>query len=81
MINENENSDIQLSPREVEILQLISQGVPFKAMPGLACLSLGTIRNYAQTARKKLGAQSNAQAVRIAIEIGILEIGKYSDIA
>jgi len=35
---------------------------------------LGSVRNYAQSAREKLGAQSNAQAVRIAIEKGIIEV-------
>jgi len=37
-------------------------------------ISLGVARNYAQSAREKLGAQSNAHAVRISIEKGILEI-------
>lgn len=67
---------IQLSPCEAKILQLISLGVPLKAIAPKVFMSLGTVRNYAQSVRKKLGAQSNAQAVRIAIEIGVLEVGK-----
>lgn len=63
-----------MTPREVEILQLISLGVPFKAIPMRLSISLGSARNYAQSARCKLGAQSNAQAVRIGIEKGILEV-------
>jgi len=53
---------------------LISLGIPFKAIPRRMSISLGVARNYAQSAREKLGAQSNAHAVRISIEKGILEI-------
>lgn len=68
--------EIKLSPCETEILQQISLGIPLKAIAPRVFMSLGTVRNYAQSVRKKLGAQSNAQAVRIAIELGILEIQK-----
>jgi len=37
-------------------------------------ISLGVARNYAQSAREKLGAQSNAHAVRLAIELGLIKI-------
>lgn len=70
----NTIDEIKLSPCETEILQLISLGTPLKAIAPRLFMSLGTVRNYAQSVRKKLGAQSNAQAVRIAIEIGILEV-------
>ena len=65
---------IRLSPRETEVLQLLSLGVPYKTIQSRLSISLGTVRVYAKAAREKLGAQSNAQAVRLAIENGIIKL-------
>jgi DNA-binding NarL/FixJ family response regulator len=69
-----EEKRLHLSPRETEVVRLLSLGVPLKGIPLVLGISFGVARNYASSARQKLGASSNAHAVRLAIEHGLLEI-------
>jgi len=63
-----------LSPREIEVLQLLSMGFCIMDIAEKLSISIGVTRNYAQAARCKLGAYSTAHAVRIGIEKGIIEV-------
>jgi DNA-binding NarL/FixJ family response regulator len=64
----------KLLPQELEVLRLISVGVPFKEITRSLHITLGVARNYSFGARQKLGARSNAHAVAIAMKLHLLDI-------
>jgi two-component system response regulator DesR len=70
---------MKLNQRETEVLRLLSLGYPMKAISIKMSISLGTVWNYAQSARNKLGACSSTQAVRMAIENGFIEVDIHHD--
>ncbi len=53
----------QLSEREMEILQLIAQGLSNRDIAGKLFLSEGTVRNYVSSVLGKLHANDRAQAI------------------
>jgi two-component system, NarL family, response regulator DesR len=61
-----------LSPREREVLQLLSEGLSTRAVAATAHLSHNTVRSYVQTALSKLGAHNRLHAVAIAREAGLI---------
>ncbi|MGX1829935.1 response regulator [Paenibacillus taichungensis] len=63
----------ELTPRELEILQLVSKGLRYKSIASKLYLSDGTVRNYASSAYMKLGVRNREEAVEKAREAGLLE--------
>jgi DNA-binding NarL/FixJ family response regulator len=62
-----------LTPRQLEILQLLSAGHSYEQI-GLALdLSVNTIRSHLRTIYDRLGASSKVEAVMIGVELGLLE--------
>jgi DNA-binding CsgD family transcriptional regulator len=55
----------QLSPREHEILGLLSEGLTGKAIAGRLFLSPETVRTHIRNATKKLGAKTRVHAVAL----------------
>lgn len=64
----------ELSPRELEILKLISTGKANKEIAGLLSISEGTVRVHASNIFSKLGCSDRAQAVAAAFQRGIIHI-------
>jgi DNA-binding NarL/FixJ family response regulator len=56
-----------LSPREVEVLQLIGQGLSTREIAERLHRSVKTIETHKQTLKTKLGADSPAQLIRLAL--------------
>src|SRR5437899_1001091 len=61
-----------LTPREVEVLSLLSEGVSNQQMAEKLVLSMHTVRNHVQNVITKLGAHSKLEAVATAVREGIL---------
>jgi LuxR family transcriptional regulator, maltose regulon positive regulatory protein len=61
-----------LSPRELEILQLIAQGLSNHAICERLFLALSTVKGYNQRIFEKLQVQSRTEAVARARELGLL---------
>jgi DNA-binding CsgD family transcriptional regulator len=62
-----------LTPRQQEILQLLSAGHSYEQI-GLALdLSVNTIRSHLRTIYDRLGASTKVEAVMIGVELGLLE--------
>lgn len=61
-----------LSPRELECLQWTSEGKTVWECGKILGLSPHTVRCYLESARHKLGASSNTNAVSIALKSGLL---------
>ena len=64
----------ELSPRELEILKLISNGGSNKEIATLLNISEGTVRVHASNIFSKLGCSDRAQAVTEAFKRGIIYI-------
>jgi DNA-binding CsgD family transcriptional regulator len=64
----------QLSPREKEVLDLVSKGETSRGIAKLLSISARTVEHHVINARKKLGAKNIQHAVRIGIERGDINI-------
>ncbi|MBY0594955.1 helix-turn-helix transcriptional regulator [Bacillus bingmayongensis] len=61
-----------LTKRELEILELLSQGSRYKTIASTLYLSNGTVRNYASNLYEKLGVKNREEAVQKAKDTGLL---------
>jgi PAS domain S-box-containing protein len=64
--------DLRLTDRELEVLQLLGEGVSTRAISERLFISLNTSRNHVQRVIGKLGAHSRLEAVAIARRSGLL---------
>ncbi len=64
----------QLGPRETEILRLLASGLTSEAIAELLNLSTKTVRNHHYTIKSKVGAQTDAHLVWLAISAGLVSI-------
>jgi DNA-binding NarL/FixJ family response regulator len=62
--------DVGLSPREVEILALITQGLSNQQIAERLFLTINTLKTHIRGAYRKIGATSRAQAVAWALQHG-----------
>ena len=60
-----------LSKRQLEVLQMVAQGLRNKQIAWELGLSEKTIKMHRGIAMEKLGAQSSAEMIRLAVEAGI----------
>lgn len=63
-----------LTPRELEVLALIAEGLPNKAIAGRLGVSEHTIKFHVNAMLGKLGAQSRTEAVTIATRAGLMTL-------
>ncbi|MFI0820455.1 DNA-binding response regulator [Streptomyces sp. NPDC021098] len=61
-----------LTPRELEVLRMASEGEEATRIAARLFLSVGTVRNYLTSAVTKLDARNRVDAIRIAREAGWL---------
>lgn len=62
-----------LSPREMEVLQLLAEGHTNKEMAGFLRISIKTIEKHRHNVMRKLNIHDTASLTRHAIESGIIE--------
>ena len=62
-----------LTPREREVLDLMVEGASTERMAMLMCVSTNTVRTHVHSVLRKLGVSRRAQAVRRAVEIGLIQ--------
>ncbi|MFP3991479.1 response regulator transcription factor [Streptomyces sp. E11-3] len=65
-----DSPDVPLTPRELEVLRLASQGADAAEIAGCLFLTKGTVRNYLTAIVSKLGARNRIDAIRRAQEVG-----------
>lgn len=63
-----------LGPRETEILRLLASGLTSEAIAGLLNLSPKTVRNHHYSIKSKIGAQTDAHLVWLAVGAGLINI-------
>lgn len=64
-----------LSPREVEVLQMVAEGYSNKEIAGHFGLTEHTVKNHLTGIMRKLGARDRAHAVVLALRQGRLLLG------
>lgn len=65
--------DVDLAPRELEVLQLIADGRSTKQIASTLHLSESTVKTYLRTLFEKLGASHRAHAVALAIRYHLID--------
>ena len=68
----NDTNFFQLSDRENEILQLLSQGLENKEIGNKICISPNTVKKHCISIYQKLHVNSRSQALRIAYTKGLI---------
>ena len=63
-----------LTAREMEILALMAEALPYKAIAGRVFLSVNTVRKHVQSILSKLGAHSRLECVLVARQRGLIEL-------
>ena len=62
-----------LSPREMEVLRLVAEGLPDKEIGATLYVRRRTVRTHVSNIMQKLGARSRTDAVRIALQVGLFQ--------
>ena len=62
-----------LTPREVDVLQLLVEGLTNQAIAQVLGLSAGTVKSYVQTILRKLDVSDRTQAAVKAIRAGLVK--------
>jgi DNA-binding NarL/FixJ family response regulator len=65
--------DDPLTPREVDVLQLLVEGLTNQAIAQVLGLSAGTVKSYVQTILRKLDVSDRTQAAVKAIRAGLVK--------
>jgi len=63
---------LALSPRELEVLSLLSTGLLVSAMAVVMFVSLSTAKTYVSRVYEKLGATNRANAIMTAMRLGLI---------
>ncbi|MEE4662105.1 MAG: response regulator transcription factor [Halieaceae bacterium] len=67
-----EESEVRLTPRQVEVLQLISRGYKTQEVADLLQLSPHTVHDYIKDIYRELGINSRAEATMVASRMGLI---------
>jgi LuxR family maltose regulon positive regulatory protein len=70
----NINDDVRLSPRETDILNDLYHGLSRSEIAANHGLSINTVKLVLSTVYTKLGAESIADAIRIALERKLIKV-------
>jgi DNA-binding NarL/FixJ family response regulator len=63
---------LALSPREIEVLHLLCDGLSIPAIAGRMFISYSTAKTYVARLYQKLGAANRAQALMVAVQHGLV---------
>jgi two-component system response regulator DesR len=66
------NPAVRLSPRELDILQHLAEGLSNPEVAATLCLSRHTVKQHTSSVYRKLGVRNRAQAASRAQELGLL---------
>ena len=63
-----------LTPREIEVLELLAEGLSNKGIAGRLGISDQTVKFHVASISGKLGARSRTEAVRLAVRRGLITL-------
>jgi DNA-binding NarL/FixJ family response regulator len=64
-----------ISPREVEVLELLVSGLSCRGVAEELCVAVSTVQTHVRNAVRKLGATGQLHAVVLALRAGEIELG------
>ncbi|HET9801756.1 MAG TPA: response regulator transcription factor [Candidatus Acidoferrum sp.] len=70
--NDSKRESLGITPRELEILELIAQGLSNREIAGKLFVSENTVKTHSSRVFDKLGAKRRTQAVQLGKEFGLL---------
>jgi len=70
--DEKKREDLNITRRELEILELVAQGMSNREIAGKLFVSENTVKTHCSRAFDKLGAKRRTQAVQLGKEFGLL---------
>ena len=70
--NEKRREELHITPRELEILNLIAEGMSNRAIADRLFVSENTVKTHSSRVFDKLGAKRRTQAVQLGKELGLL---------
>jgi DNA-binding CsgD family transcriptional regulator len=70
--DERRREDLGITRREMEILELVAQGMSNREIAGKLFVSENTVKTHCSRAFDKLGARRRTQAVQLGKELGLL---------
>jgi DNA-binding NarL/FixJ family response regulator len=73
-IDENETIDEHLTLREVQVVELLAEGLPNKAIAARLGISDQTVKFHLASILGKLGAANRTDAVRLAVRRGLITL-------
>src|SRR5471030_604289 len=71
---DEEGFDESLTPREVQVLELLAEGLPNKAIAERLRISDQTVKFHVSSISGKLGAKNRTDAVRRAVRRGLITL-------
>ena len=71
--------DEPLTPREVQVLELLAEGLPNKAIAARLHISDQTVKFHVSSISGKLGAKNRTDAVRRAVRRGLITLVRFQD--
>jgi NarL family two-component system response regulator LiaR len=72
VLDERKREDLHITRRELEILELIAQGLSNREIAGKLFVSENTVKTHSSRVFDKLGARRRTQAVQLGKEFGLL---------
>jgi len=72
VLNDKKREDLSITPRELEILELIAQGMSNREIAEKLYVSENTVKTHSSRVFDKLGAKRRTQAVQLGKEFGLL---------
>jgi ATP/maltotriose-dependent transcriptional regulator MalT len=70
--NERKREELGITPRELEILGLVAEGLSNREIAGKLFVSENTVKTHCSRTFEKLGAKRRTQAVQLGKELGLL---------
>ena len=71
-VDERKREELGVTPREMEILELVAQGLSNREIAERLFVSENTVKTHCARAFDKLGARRRTQAVQLGKELGLL---------
>ena len=72
VLNQSKQQDLGITRREMEVLELIAQGMSNREIAGKLFVSENTVKTHSSRVFDKLGARRRTQAVQLGKEFGLL---------
>jgi DNA-binding NarL/FixJ family response regulator len=70
--------EVRLTPREMEVLEVVARGYSNAEISGLLELSLHTVNSHIKSIYRKLAVRSRSEAVFEAVQQGLIQIERQS---